>query len=71
MTELEIIVISIIIFVVIAKCVILIRYISKLTKKNHRKFQKSGILTQSMKKDSESAIYFALNVQTNSKLMYN
>jgi len=71
MNELEIIGISIIIIVVIAKCVILIRYISKLTKKNHNKYQKSGILTQSMKKDSKSAIYFALNLQINSKLRYN
>ena len=53
--------VCIIILVVIVKCVILIRYLSKITKKNHNKYQKSILIIQLKKDDCESSIYNVLN----------
>ena len=66
MNELEIISVSIIIIVVIAKCVILIKYLCSIKNKSYKKYQKSSLSAQLMKKDPESINNYAINEHTNS-----
>ena len=68
MNELELISVSIIMIIVIAKCVILIRYMRNSTKKSCKKYQKSSFSIQLKKKDPESVNIYTINEHTNSNV---
>ena len=53
--------ISIIIIVIIAKSVILIRYLCKIKKNSYKKYQKSSFSSQLKKEYPESVNHYAIN----------
>ena len=58
---------GIIILIVVAKCVILLRYMQKLSKNSYSKYQKFNAKTQFKNIDSEKVNNQMMESQTNSK----
>ena len=53
MNEMIVIGLGIIVLIIVAKCVILLRYLQKLSKKSYTKYQKFNVKTQLKKIDSK------------------
>jgi len=67
MNEMIVIGLGIIILIIVAKCVILLRYMQKLSKKSYMKYHKFNTKTRLKNIDSERVNNRMMESQTNSK----